>query len=288
MLHLDWQELAREGENAYSTFFSRGSALSIGSFDGLHKGHCALLKRLMKKGRELNLPCGVLTFSSPPRYLFSSSSPSCISTLRLKLENLEKMGLDFVILVDFSLNFAKMGGEYFVGLLKRYVNLKYLLVGEDFRFGSERSSSIEDMRDFSSKFFFSFEAFSSICGFCNEAKVSSSLIRKAIHEGDFLYISSFLQDGLDIDLLNAKPYEVGDKWFSFLREDLQQILPKDGEFLGVLRFLDGKEKEVKVLFDTQCVKLILNETVFTGHECGNDEFNEEVPHFNILKLKEKI
>jgi len=278
MLRLDWHELENKNEKSYSTFFVRGSALSIGSFDGLHKGHCTLLKRLIEKSKKLDMPCGVLTFSSPPRYLFNLSPTPCISTLRLKLENLEKLGLDFVILVDFSLNFAKMSGERFVELLKKYINLQYLLVGADFRFGRERSSSIEDMNELSSKFSFSFEAFSNVLGFKNEAKISSSLIRKAIFEGDIKIVSSFLQDGFDIDLLDAKPHHVEKRCISFLKDDLRQVLPRTGEFLSVLCFSNGKEKEIRVLFDERSVKLTFN----------NDEFNEDIPHFNILKLKERI
>ena len=280
MLRFDWQELEKgvEKRTKLLTFFESGSAISIGSFDGLHKGHRALLKKLIKEGKTLGVPCGVFTFICPPRYLFQFSALSCISTLRLKLENLEKLGLDFVILVDFSLNFAKMSGEDFVCLLKEYINLKYLLVGDDFRFGRERSSSIEDMRELSDRFSFSFEAFSSVHGLEDGFKISSSFIRKAIYDGDLKIVSTFLHDGLDVDLLNIKPYITDEGQLCFLKEELQQVLPRSGEFLGVLSFSNRKEKDVKVLFDDKWVKLIFTDS----------EFNEGMPHFNILKLKEKF
>ena len=285
MLHLNWHELEKE-EESQSTFFENGSAVSIGSFDGLHKGHCALLKRLMEQGKNLALPCGVVTFASPPRYLFHSLPPSCISTLRLKRENLEKLGLDFVILVDFSLDFAKMTGDSFVELLKKYINLKYLLVGEDFRFGRKRSSSIEDILELSFKFSFSFEAFSNLCGEEGEHKISSSFIREAIYEGDIKEISNLLQDGVSVDLLGAKPLCMGKRKLGFSKEDLQQVLPKEGEFLGGVRLCDGSEQEVRVLIDSKCVKLFFDECEGCGSNSG--EFGEEFPHFDILKLKEKI
>ena len=280
MLYFDWHELAQDN----FSLFEKGSAVSIGSFDGLHQGHCALLKRLMDKGRDFGLPCGVITFSSPPRYLFRSSAPQLISTVRLKKEQLKKIGLDFVIVVDCSLEFAKMTGDYFLALLKKYINFKYLLVGEDFRFGRERSSSIEDMSELSFKFSFSFEAFANLQDAKGELKISSSFIRKAIYEGNLKAISSLLQDGVNIDLLDAKPYCLDEGEMCFLKADLSQVLPKTGEFLGTLCFLNGREKEIKVLFDARCVRLIYGEK----DKYSRDDFGEGEPHLNILKLKEKF
>ncbi|MGP1415262.1 MAG: hypothetical protein ACTTJ6_04905 [Treponema sp.] len=266
---IDWDELPRFDKD----FLKKGSAISIGGFDGLHLGHQVLLEELKKKaGGFLK---GVLTFYVPPAYILSASKRGLISTLRLKKEKLKRLGFDFVVLVDFSSNFAKMRAENFVDLLKKYLNLKVLVVGSDFHFGHNRLSSVEDMRYLSSKFSFSFEALKPLFADGKMQKISSSTLRASIYDGNITYANSLLGEAFTVDLLDLKPYEADGRKFSFRRKDIMQVLPRDGEFEGIVCFSASfPEEKVAISIDENYLRLVFE----------NTELNKDEPYFDILKF----
>lgn len=267
---IDWDALARLGGD----FFKQGSAISIGGFDGLHLGHIALLEKLKKNANGMLK--GVLSFYTPPAYMLSTSSKhGLISTLRLKKEKLIRLGLDFIILVDFSSKFAKMGAEDFVGGLKKYLNLEFLIVGTDFHFGYNRVSSIVDMQALSYKFFFTFEALQPLLIDGKSQKISSSDLRAYIYNGDVLYANSLLGEPFTVDLLNLTPCDVNEKEVKFRKEDIKQVLPRKGCFEGVVFFKTNLSKDrVVILIDDDYLRLVFE----------NVKQSKEKPYFDILKF----
>jgi len=267
---IDWNILP----NFDTSFFKQGSAISIGGFDGLHLGHLALLEELKKNAKGMLK--GILTFYTPPAYMLSVSSKyGLISTLRLKREKLRRLGFDFVILVDFSSNFAKMKAEDFVGLLKKYLNIEFLIVGSDFHFGHNRLSSIEDMRSLSYKFSFVFEALQPLLVNGRKQKISSSSLRTSIYNGDISQVNSLLSEPFTIDLMGLAPYEINAKEFVFKREDILQVLPKEGQFEGILCFKTSpSEEKVVILLDDSFLRLSFK----------NFELSKAKPYFDILKF----
>lgn len=266
---IDWSELS----SFESFFFKSGSAISIGGFDGLHLGHLALLEELKKNAKGLQK--GVLTFYTPPAYMLSTSSKhGIISTLRLKKEKLRRLGFDFVILVDFSLNFAKMKAEDFVVLLKKYLNLEFLIVGSDFHFGHNRLSSIEDMQRLSVELSFGFKALKPLLIDGKMQKISSSSLRAYIYDGNIALVNSLLGEPFTIDLLDLIPCEVDGKEFKFRRKDIVQVLPKEGEFEGIVCFnVSFTEKKVVILVDENYLRLVFDV-----------KLNKDEPYFDILKF----
>lgn len=256
------------------SFFRQGSAISIGGFDGLHLGHLALLEELKQKSKGMLK--GVLTFYTPPAYMLSTSSKhGLISTLRLKEEKLKRLGFDFVLLVDFSSNFAKMKAENFLGLLKKYLNVGLIVVGSDFHFGHNRVHSIEDMQYFSSKLSFSFEALPPLLIDGKGQKISSSSLRASIYAGDIARVNSLLGEAFAVDLLGLTPYEVGWNGVKFRKEDVMQVLPKEGLFNAVVCFRDYSfEEKVTVFLDENYLHLVFE----------NVELSKAEPYFDILKF----
>ena len=267
---IDWDMLP----SFDAEFFKQGSAISIGGFDGLHLGHQALLEELKKNAKGMLK--GVLTFYTPPAYMLSvSSKHGLISTLRLKKEKLERLGFDFVILVDFSSNFAKMEAEDFVGILKKYLNLELLIVGSDFRFGYNRKFSIEDMSRLARKFSFSFEALQPLLLGWKNQKISSSCLRTSIYNGDISLVNSLLGRAFSIDLLGLTPFEVDRQEVKFRKEIIMQVLPKIGSFEGNISFVDSVfEEKVKILLDENYLRLLFE----------NKELSKAEPYFDILKF----
>lgn len=116
-------------------------ALTIGNFDGVHRGHQAMLAVLKNEAKHRQLPARVLTFEPHPREYFSpSTAPTRISTLRDKLTELAKCGTDQVVVLPFNAALAGQAASAFIhNVLVEGLQARYVLVGDDFRFGSKRA-----------------------------------------------------------------------------------------------------------------------------------------------------
>ena len=123
-------------------------ALTIGNFDGVHLGHQAMLRRLLSAARQLDLPACVMTFEPHPREFFApDQAPSRLTSLREKLELLRSYGVDRVYLCRFNFDFARVTAEDFVArILRRGLDVRWLLIGDDFRFGARRAGDCEILR----------------------------------------------------------------------------------------------------------------------------------------------
>jgi riboflavin kinase/FMN adenylyltransferase len=118
----------------------RGCVATIGNFDGVHLGHRTVFQRLLARGRELGLPATVITFEPQPMEFFApESAPARLTRLREKLAAIQDCGIERVMLLEFNPKLAGMGARDFVQrLLLDGLGVRYLLVGDDFRFGRGR------------------------------------------------------------------------------------------------------------------------------------------------------
>ena len=117
-----------------------GCVLTIGNFDGVHRGHQALLQRLRAEGRQRGLPVVVMIFEPQPLELFAADkAPARLTRLREKLNYLAESGVDYVLCVRFDRRFAALTAQDFISeLLVRRLGVQFLAVGDDFRFGAGR------------------------------------------------------------------------------------------------------------------------------------------------------
>lgn len=127
----------------------QNSVVIIGNFDGVHKGHCALLDQGKKIAKELGCPCGVLTFEPHPRKLFRSDEPpGRITPVDLKAERLKQESMDFVVSVPFDWDFASRSYDDFISyVLKQCLQAQHVVVGYNFKFGQFRKGAPDDIRD---------------------------------------------------------------------------------------------------------------------------------------------
>ena len=116
-------------------------ALTIGNFDGVHRGHRAMLERLAEMARRLKLPCSFLTFEPHPREFFApAAAPTRLTRLREKLELIAETGVDRVHVMRFDARLAALAADRFIeDVLVRGLGARCLLVGRDFRFGAKRA-----------------------------------------------------------------------------------------------------------------------------------------------------
>jgi riboflavin kinase/FMN adenylyltransferase len=175
----------------------RGQALTIGNFDGVHRGHQAMLALLTNEARHRGLPSCVLTFEPHPRDFFAAragqpeAAPRRISTLRDKLAEIERCGVDRVVVMRFDAAFAAMAPDVFVeGVLRSGLGARYALVGDDFNYGAKRAGNYASLDEagraggFDVARMMSYEV--------HGLRVSSSAVREALDSGDMARAEALL------------------------------------------------------------------------------------------------
>lgn len=159
------------------------SAVAIGNFDGVHLGHRAIMRRLTAKARERGLIPTVLTFDPhPARVLAPGRAPKLIMTLEQRLRALESEGVEAVLCLPFSLEFAQQTPEEFARtILADRLRARLVMVGEDFKFGRAQSGDIETMRALGAQLGFDVEPIVLLRD--GKDRVSSTAIRAMIAQG---------------------------------------------------------------------------------------------------------
>jgi riboflavin kinase/FMN adenylyltransferase len=159
-------------------------ALTIGNFDGVHRGHRALVDRVTAKAAELQVTSCVLTFEPHPREFFAGeSAPARITRLRDKLDLLAAAGVQHVHVARFNARFAALSAQRFIDeVLMRGLGTRWLLVGHDFRFGEQRAGDFAALEAAGPKHGFELESMPDVL--LDGVRVSSSAVRAALRAGD--------------------------------------------------------------------------------------------------------
>ena len=124
------------------------SFLTIGNYDGIHLGHQAILKKLISESRSNNILSSVMTFEPHPREFFSPKlAPKRIISLREKLEYFDELKIDQVFIVNFNDEFSRKSYLDFIEILKKNIQAKKIIIGNDFRFGKQREGNIDKLID---------------------------------------------------------------------------------------------------------------------------------------------
>ncbi|KKY89323.1 MULTISPECIES: bifunctional riboflavin kinase/FAD synthetase [Leclercia] len=159
-----------------------GCVLTIGNFDGVHRGHQALLQGLREEGRARGLPVVVMIFEPQPLELFASEkAPARLTRLREKLRYLAQCGVDYVLCVRFDRRFAALTAQNFVGdLLVKRLGVQFLAVGDDFRFGAGRQGDFLLLQKAGLEYGFDVTSTQTFCE--GGVRVSSTAVRQALAE----------------------------------------------------------------------------------------------------------
>ena len=159
-------------------------ALTIGNFDGVHRGHRALVDRVVARARENDLTSCVLTFEPHPREFFAGeAAPARITRLRDKLELLAQTGVERVHVARFDARFAALAPERFVeDVLVDGLGVRALIIGRDFRYGARRAGDFATLEAAAQRYGFSLEAMDDVE--FEGRRVSSSAVRAALKAGD--------------------------------------------------------------------------------------------------------
>jgi riboflavin kinase/FMN adenylyltransferase len=160
----------------------RGSVISIGVFDGVHRGHRHLIGAVHERAREAGLTSGVLTFHPHPRLVLKrQSEPIYLLSLEERLDLLHHAGLDFVATVTFTSSLAQVAAREFVEVLAETLKLKRLVVGPGFALGRGREGNVERLEEFGADLGFHAETVPPLVE--DGQVVSSTAVRNALAEG---------------------------------------------------------------------------------------------------------
>jgi riboflavin kinase/FMN adenylyltransferase len=159
-------------------------ALTIGNFDGVHIGHQAMLARLTEAANRLDVPPCVMTFEPHPREFFApDKAPTRLTSLREKLELLARFGVERAYVCRFNFEFAKTAPEDFIDrILHRGLAARWILVGDDFRFGARRGGDLAMLKQSANGCGFEVHAMNSVMA--DGVRVSSTAVREALATGD--------------------------------------------------------------------------------------------------------
>jgi len=176
----------------------RGCALTIGNFDGVHLGHLKILKSLKKAALEQNLPSCIMSFEPlPMEYFDHQSAPARLHRIREKWCALQEANVDYFLCAKFNHQLAELSADDFIkNILLEKLNVKYLLVGDDFRFGNKRCGDFETLKQAGQKYGFEVQNTASYC-FENE-RISSTRIRQALLQNNLQHAEDML----------GRPYQI--------------------------------------------------------------------------------
>jgi riboflavin kinase/FMN adenylyltransferase len=169
-----------------------GCVLAIGAFDGLHRGHAALIERVRARARECGLVPAVASFEPLPRAFFSSEPLARLSSLREKLCGLSDAGIEHLLLLRFDTRLASMAASDFVrDVLVARMGAKEIWVGAKFRFGHRRAGDVELLRRLGAEHGFEVHVLETVATGDGE-RVSASRIRETLAAGDFAHAARLL------------------------------------------------------------------------------------------------
>jgi len=218
-------------------------ALSIGMFDGVHRGHQSIINQLKAVAKAKNLESGILTFWPHPRLIFKPEDDlKLLNTLSEKSQLLEKFGVENLFLKEFDEDFRNLTGEEFVRqILVEKLQIKYLIVGYDHVFGKNRSGNFELLEKLAPELGFEVEKMEAVN--VHNQHISSTKVRNALLEADIAEANLMLGYHYSVSgkVVHGKKIgrTIGYPTANIEVENLK-LLPKKGAYITDV-FLDGDQ-----------------------------------------------
>ena len=213
---------------------SKNSVVTIGTFDGIHKGHQKIFNKVINASKQTNLSSVVLTFFPHPRIILNKYNDiKMIDTLDEKIDLLEKIGIDHLVIHPFDKKFSLLSADQFI---KEYLvdklKLKHIIIGYDHRFGKGREASVTDLKEYSREFNFVVDEIDA--QEIEKIAISSTKIRKSINEGDLkttkIYLGRFFSITGKVVRGDGLGKQINYPTANILIKEDYKIIPKDGVY----------------------------------------------------------
>jgi riboflavin kinase/FMN adenylyltransferase len=224
------------------------SVVTIGVFDGVHRGHQRIVTRAMESARDLGLPVVVVTFDPhPDEVVRPGSHPPLLGTARRESELLAGFGVDAVLVIPFTLEFSRLGPDEFVrAVLVDRLHAARVVVGENFRFGHKAAGDVALLAQLGEKYDFTAEGVPLLAE--NGVTISSTGIRAMLTAGDVVGAAHDLGRPHRVEGVVVRGHQRG-RALGFPTANLETLshtaIPADGVYAGWLAQLDtdGREQE---------------------------------------------
>lgn len=220
------------------------SAIAIGNFDGVHAGHRQIMRRAVELGKARGYKPAVLTFDPhPARVLAPDRAPKLLMTIDQRLRNMEAEGIEEVLLLPFSLEFAKLTAEEFAAtVLAGALQARVVLVGEDFRFGYQQKGNVETLRADGERFGYDLEAVPPIMR--RGERISSTTIRRLVESGKVSRACRMLGAPFALEGNVVSGKGIGSKQTvpTLNLAPLNEVLPKTGVYVTRALDLDANRR----------------------------------------------
>ena len=213
---------------------SKNSIVTIGTFDGIHKGHQKIFNKVINASKQNNLSSVVLTFFPHPRIILNKYNDiKMIDSLDEKINHLENIGIDQLIIHPFDKKFSLLSAEQFI---KEYLvdklKLKHIIIGYDHRFGKGREASVTDLKEYSREFDFVVDEIDA--QEIEKIAISSTKIRNSINEGDIkttkIYLGRFFCLTGRVVKGDGLGKQINYPTANISIEEDYKIIPKDGVY----------------------------------------------------------
>jgi riboflavin kinase/FMN adenylyltransferase len=240
--------------------------VTLGTFDGVHLGHAEILKKLTQNTHKGAFESTVLTFFPHPRIILQGKSDlKLLNTINEKIELLEKIGIDNLIIHPFDGKFAELSADAFVkSILVDQLHIQKIIIGYDHRFGKNRTANIDDLITFGTQYDFEVEQISA--QEIDKISISSTKIRTALEEGDIQLANEYLgyEYFLSGTVVKGKQLgrTIGFPTANILLEEDYKLVPQNGVYIvrvvvdsktifGMMNIgfnptVQGKEKTIEV------------------------------------------
>ena len=240
---IDWEDFIDKNH-----FIKAASGVTIGTFDGLHKGHIHLLSKLSAPGIEEKV---VFTFKENPAWFFHKKNfYGNIYTLSQKIDALKKAGISTTVLIDFSTDFSKLKGKSFISCITGHLNLVKMVLGEDFKCGKDNDTTVDNFYELfkPNQVVLEIEKRQSL----NGLPISSSLIREFINKGKIDQAQQMLEFEYAVDL-NDLDIKQDNSCYYIYKNQTRQVLPDNGRYnLNILK--DNMISREEVVIDNTFLK----------------------------------
>ena len=282
----------------------KNACITIGSFDGVHKGHLKVIQQLLEESKKNEGTSIVITFYPHPKSVLSQNNQSItpLNTLEEKTYLLEKSGIDVLVIITFTKEFSEMNAEQYISdFLVKYFQPKSIVIGYDHKFGKNRTGNFDLLKKYSILYNFKLHEISE--HLLNEIKVSSTIIREKIATGQIEIANELLGYTFNFSGKVIKGNQLG-RTIGFPTANIQvndteKIIPGNGVYavlinksndsktykgmmnIGLRPTIDGKKLGVEVhIFD-------FSENIY-DQEIQISVFNkirEEIKFNNLDELK---
>lgn len=241
-----------------------GSVVTIGNFDGVHRGHSEMFRRLTTSSALLGLPSIVVTFEPHPLFFLApEAAPPLITTFEQKAALIAEAGIDYLVVIEFTREFSLKAADDFVrDILCSALGMRHIIIGHDYAFGRDRRGNVETLSRLGAELHFTLEDLDPVGD--GDTVYSSSLVRRMIGEGDVARAAMILGRYHVIAGQVVHGREIGQK-LGFPTANIaphNRLIPGDGVYavmvavgaelfqgacnIGTNPTFDGKERTIEV------------------------------------------